>query len=82
MARTPSVRKFAIAHGTKKQPSDPQSGDHVVVEKGATVFVDPEVVAPLCGAEVDFREEQFFTGFVFNNPNEKGRCGCGESFYV
>ncbi len=60
----------------------PQPGDHVVEDKGAIVFVDPEAVDLLRGSEMDFREEKFVTGFVFNNPNEKGRCGCGESFYV
>jgi iron-sulfur cluster assembly protein len=36
----------------------------------------------LLGSEMDYVEDTFHTGFVFNNPNEKGRCGCGESFHV
>jgi iron-sulfur cluster assembly protein len=36
----------------------------------------------LLGSEMDYVEDKFHSGFVFNNPNEKGRCGCGESFHV
>ncbi len=46
------------------------------------LFIDPKAVMFLIGAEMDYREEKMATGFVFNNPNEKGRCGCGESFHV
>ena len=35
----------------------------------------------LIGSVMDYREERLFSGFVFENPNETGRCGCGESFY-
>jgi len=60
----------------------PQPGDQVIEDKGVTVFVDPQAVELLRGSEMDFRESAFETGFTFRNPNEKGRCGCGESFYV
>ncbi len=56
--------------------------DVVVEGGGVTVLVDPEAAEYLSGAEMDFVEEKLQSGFVFNNPNEKGRCGCGESFYV
>ncbi len=46
------------------------------------VLVDPKSVMFLLGTEMDYVEEKFSAGFVFNNPNEKGRCGCGESFYA
>jgi iron-sulfur cluster assembly protein len=46
------------------------------------VLLDPEAAMYLAGAELDFVEEKLSAGFVFNNPNEKGRCGCGESFFV
>ena len=36
----------------------------------------------LIGTEMDYEEEKLKSGFVFRNPNEKGRCGCGESFRV
>jgi len=44
--------------------------------------IDPKAVMFLLGTEMDFVEEKFKSGFVFTNPNEKGRCGCGESFHV
>lgn len=46
------------------------------------VFIDPKAVMYLIGSEMDFVEEKFKSGFVFVNPNEKGRCGCGKSFKV
>ena len=56
--------------------------DEVVEDKGVRVLIDPKAVMFLIGTEMDFVEEKFKSGFTFNNPNEKGRCGCGESFSV
>lgn len=56
--------------------------DEVVEDKGVRVLIDPKAVMFLIGTEMDFQEEKFKSGFTFNNPNEKGRCGCGESFNV
>jgi iron-sulfur cluster assembly protein len=56
--------------------------DEVVQEKGVTVIIDPKAVMFVLGTEMDFKAEKMQSGFVFNNPNEKGRCGCGESFHV
>ena len=56
--------------------------DEVVEDKGVTVLVDPKAVMFIIGTEMDYVEEKLQTGFVFRNPNEKGRCGCGESFHV
>ncbi|MFO0998537.1 MAG: iron-sulfur cluster assembly accessory protein [Alphaproteobacteria bacterium] len=56
--------------------------DEVVEDKGVTIFVDPKAVMFVLGTEVDYVEDKFQSGFVFNNPLEKGRCGCGESFHV
>ncbi len=56
--------------------------DEVVEDKGVTVLVDPAAVMFLIGAEMDYREDKFTSGFTFTNPNEKARCGCGESFSV
>jgi iron-sulfur cluster assembly protein len=56
--------------------------DEVVEDKGVTVLVDPKAVMFLLGTEMDFIEEKLQSGFTFRNPNEKGRCGCGESFHV
>ena len=56
--------------------------DEVVEDKGVRVLIDPKAVMFLIGTEMDYEEEKFKSGFTFKNPNEKGRCGCGESFNV
>jgi iron-sulfur cluster assembly protein len=56
--------------------------DDVVEDKGVTVFVDPKATMFILGTEMDYVEDKLQSGFVFRNPNEKGRCGCGESFHV
>ncbi len=56
--------------------------EDVIEDKGVKIFIDPTAVMFLLGSEMDYVEDKFHTGFVFNNPNEKGRCGCGESFHV
>ncbi|HCR85066.1 MAG TPA: Fe-S cluster assembly scaffold SufA [Alphaproteobacteria bacterium] len=56
--------------------------DEVVEDKGVKVIIDPKATMYLIGTEMDFVEEKMKSGFVFKNPNEKGRCGCGESFTV
>ena len=56
--------------------------DEVIEDKGVKVFIDPAAVMYLLGTEMDFKKEDFSSSFVFNNPNETERCGCGESFKV
>lgn len=56
--------------------------EEVIEEKGVTLFIDPTAIMFLIGSEMDWKEDKFQTGFSFSNPNEKGRCGCGESFHV
>ena len=56
--------------------------DDVVEKEGVKIIIDPKAVMFLLGTEMDFVEEKLKSGFVFRNPNEKGRCGCGESFHV
>ena len=56
--------------------------DEIVEDNGVTIFVDPKAVMFLVGTEMDFVEDTLKSGFTFTNPNEKGRCGCGESFHV
>ena len=56
--------------------------DEVIEDKGVRVLIDPKAVMFLLGTEMDFVEDKFKSGFVFNNPNAKGTCGCGESFNV
>ena len=54
--------------------------DEVIEDKGVKVFVDPGAVMYLLGTEMDYKIEELSSSFVFNNPNETERCGCGESF--
>ena len=56
--------------------------DEIVEDKGVTVLVDPKAVMFILGTEMDFVDDKLESGFKFTNPNEKGRCGCGESFHV
>jgi iron-sulfur cluster assembly protein len=56
--------------------------DEVVENGGVTVLIDPKAVMFVLGTEMDYVEEKLQSGFVFRNPNEKGRCGCGESFHI
>jgi len=56
--------------------------DDVVIRDGATVFIDPKVSMFLIGSEMIYKTDELTSGFDFVNPNEKGRCGCGESFKV
>ena len=53
--------------------------DDVIEDKGAVVIVDPAAVLYLLGTEMDFKTDKLASQFVFNNPNQKGACGCGES---
>ena len=56
--------------------------DEVIEDKGVKLFIDPAAVMYLLGTEMDYKKEEFSSSFVFNNPNETERCGCGESFKV
>ena len=53
--------------------------DEVVEDKGAKVLIDPKALLYLLGTEMDYRSEKLKSEFVFNNPNQKSACGCGES---
>jgi iron-sulfur cluster assembly protein len=67
----------------KVEYADAQGKFEDVVEKdGVKFFVDPMAVMYLLGSELDYHESKMESSFVFNNPNETGRCGCGESFSV
>ncbi|XP_053952073.1 iron-sulfur cluster assembly 1 homolog, mitochondrial isoform X2 [Anastrepha obliqua] len=54
--------------------------DEEVVQDGVKVFIDKKAQLSLLGTEMDFVESKLSSEFVFNNPNIKGTCGCGESF--
>lgn len=61
---------------------DVQPEDQVFTSHGVNVIVDPKSLAYLDGTEMDFVKEGLNEGFKFTNPNQKGECGCGESFTV
>ncbi len=56
--------------------------DEVVKSQDLTVLVDRKATLFLIGTTMDYKENALTRGFTFENPNEKGRCGCGESFHV
>ena len=56
--------------------------DESIEVEGVKVLIDPKATLFILGTEMDFVEKELESGFVFKNPNEKGRCGCGESFRV
>lgn len=62
--------------------SEEQPFDEKIETAGGTFYVDGASVLYLVGSVMDWREDDFAAGFVFENPNAKGACGCGESFTV
>jgi iron-sulfur cluster assembly protein len=56
--------------------------DEVITDKGVTVLIDRKATLFLIGTVMDYEVKAMTAGFTFTNPNEKGRCGCGESFHV
>ena len=56
--------------------------DEIIEEKGVKLFIDSGAIMYLLGTEMDYKKEEFSSSFVFKNPNETERCGCGESFKI
>ena len=63
-------------------PEAGEAGDERVTDKGVTVLIDRKAILFLIGSQMDYHTTDLESGFVFSNPNEKGRCGCGLSFHV
>ena len=61
---------------------DIKTNEEVIEDKGVKVIIDPKAIMYLLGTEMDYKKEKFTSQFVFKNPNETERCGCGESFKV
>lgn len=59
-----------------------QSGDELVTSSDVGLLVDQKSTLFLIGTTLDFKVDKLSSGFVFVNPNERGRCGCGESFHI
>jgi iron-sulfur cluster assembly protein len=68
---------YTLEYADRQEPMD-----EVVETGGIKLLIDPKASLFLIGTEMDYAEEKLKSGFVFKNPNEKGRCGCGESFHV
>jgi len=68
---------YVFEYAEEKRPFEEE-----VDQNGARIFIDPMATMFLVGAQMDYEEGALRSGFTFNNPNEKGRCGCGESFSV
>lgn len=62
--------------------SEANSFDEKIETPGGLFFIDGASVLYLVGSTMDWQEDDFTAGFVFNNPNAKGTCGCGESFTI
>jgi iron-sulfur cluster assembly protein len=60
----------------------PGPGDETITDNGVTILVDRKASLFLIGTVMDYERKAMSAGFTFTNPNEKGRCGCGESFHV
>ena len=67
--------EYVMEYAKESKPED-----ELIEEKGVKVFVDPGAVMYLLGTEMDYKEEEFSSSFVFKNPNETERCGCGRVF--
>lgn len=76
-ARGCSGMSYTLEFADAKAPMD----EEMDVD-GAIIFIDPKATMFIFGTEMDYEEGQMQSGFVFRNPNEKGRCGCGESFHI
>ncbi|MEO5374706.1 MAG: iron-sulfur cluster assembly accessory protein [Alphaproteobacteria bacterium] len=62
--------------------TEQRDNEDVIEDKGVKLFVDPKALMFLIGTRMDYRDGKMGSSFVFSNPNETGRCGCGESFRV
>jgi len=68
---------YSVDYVTEAKPFDER-----IDTPGGTLFVDGGSILYLIGSTMDWVEDDFTAGFVFNNPTAKGACGCGESFTV
>jgi iron-sulfur cluster assembly protein len=67
---------------TIEYADDVQPLEEVINIQDYKVCIDPKALLFVMGTQMDYVDEKLQSGFVFKNPNEKGRCGCGESFHV
>jgi iron-sulfur cluster assembly accessory protein len=68
---------YVVEYAEEQRPLE-----EVITQDGVTIFIDPLAMMYIFGATMDYVEDKMQSSFVFDNPNETGRCGCGESFSV
>lgn len=56
--------------------------DDLMIDDEIKIFIEPKISMWIIGTVMDYTDDGINAGFIFTNPNEKGKCGCGESFYV
>jgi iron-sulfur cluster assembly protein len=66
--------EYTMEYAAQANPTD-----EIVEDKGVKILIDPKAVLFLLGTEMDYKTEKLSAQFIFNNPNQTGACGCGES---
>ncbi|EEH11849.1 HesB/IscA family protein [Wolbachia endosymbiont of Muscidifurax uniraptor] len=74
--------KYDMEYAYDTRPLESIIEENCSDDQKVKVLIDPKSVMFILGSEMDYVEEKCSSGFVFKNPNEKGKCGCGESFHV
>ena len=77
-----SITEEEANDNNKESNSGNKPLEDIVRQDGVTIFVDPLAMMYIFGSTMDYVEDKMQSSFVFDNPNETGRCGCGESFSV
>ncbi len=72
-----SGHMYSVEYAEDERPME-----DVVIQDDVKIFIDPVAIMFLVGSTMDYVEGKLQSGFVFENPNAKSRCGCGESFGV
>ncbi|CCF78052.1 HesBYadRYfhF family protein [Wolbachia endosymbiont of Onchocerca ochengi] len=74
--------KYDIEYAYDTRPLESVIEERCSNGQKVKVLIDPKSIMFILGSEIDYVEKKFSSGFIFKNPNEKGKCGCGESFHV
>ena len=73
-----SGKAYTMTYSKSKDPLD----EEISLDPTHSLYIDPKAMLFIIGTEIDYETSHLQSGFIFNNPNEKGRCGCGKSFHV
>lgn len=68
---------YTMTYAEQKEPYDEE-----IIMDGVRLLIDPKALLFIIGTSIDYESSSFSEGFIFQNPNEKGKCGCGKSFHV